>query len=139
MVQTRSQTRKQQQQQQQLENDLKTIRMRLVKLKCDSLLPNTSVSNVKYNLMQKLNQFYEYKTLHKPIQNNSKEYKKLISIVIEIFNLINNPYGKELLQKYKQFKNAVEDRILEFYYHNQEKKFYQIYRDIFGVRMPITK
>ena len=140
MVQTRSQTKKLQQQQnkqKEFEDDLKTIKMRLFGLK-SNLLPNTSINNVKYNLMQKLNEFFEYKNLHKPIQKNSLAYNKLISIAVEIFNITSNPYGKELLQKYPKFKNAVGDKLMEFYYYYKEKQFYKIYRDIFGYRMPIN-
>lgn len=137
MVQTRSQTKKLQQQQKELENDLKTIRMRLFGLKSE-LLPNTSIYNVRYNLMQKLNEFFDYKNLHKPIQKNSLAYNKLISIAVEIFNLIINPYGKELMQNYPKFKNVVGDKLMEFYYYYKEKQFYKVYRDIFGYRMPIN-
>lgn len=73
---------------------------------------------------------FTLKKLERPNCVNTKEE------VIYVYNLINNKYGREFIKTYPPFKKIIFNRIYEYYYLNNCKEFYKIYRDLFGRRIP---
>ena len=73
-------------------------------------------------------------TIDKVEKKKYKEERK--GGVIYVFNLINCNYGKEFIKSYTPFKKIIFNKIYEYYYLNNVKEFYKIYRDLFGRRIP---
>ena len=89
--------------------------------KCDSEI------NIKKNLSFLLLDFTQNKN------NLTFEEKKIK--VINIISLFKKKYGEQLLNLDIKLKTVVEQKIKEFYYQDNIKPLYKIYRDIFKKRI----
>ena len=56
--------------------------------------------------------------------------------VVMIYRLLVNNHGKELVRTKLCCKQVIFNKIYENYYLHDAKEFYQIYRDLFGRRIP---
>ena len=56
--------------------------------------------------------------------------------VVMIYRLLVNNYGKELVRTQLCCKQVIFNKIYENYYLHDAQEFYQIYRDLFGRRIP---
>ena len=89
---------------------------------------NNSVKNVYKNMITKICHINDNICIY---SRNDK-----IKDIIELFKLFNNQYGKKLLNTRTNLKQTVISKIFEFYYEENVKEFYKIYRDLFGKRIP---
>ena len=89
--------------------------------KCDS------ENNIKKNLKFLLVDFTNNKN------NLTLEEKK--NRVINIISLFKKKYGEQLLNSDSNLKMVVEQKLKEFYYQENIKPLYKIYRDIFKKRI----
>ncbi len=110
--------------------------------------PNCRHSYIITSLM-KDNKFYPYKCdseknikknltfllLDFTVNKNNLTLKEKKEKVINIILLFKKKYGEQLLKSNTKLKTVVEEKLKEFYYKDDIKPLYKIYRDIFKKRI----